>query len=67
MQAVPFEVNLKQRKLLVVSMYQPPDQNLDYFLPSITGLLDHYLNSYKDFVIMVDFNASESNPAVETF
>ena len=25
------EINLKQRKLLVVSIYRPPDQNLDYF------------------------------------
>ena len=34
LQAIPFEINLKQRKLLVVSIYQPPDQNLDYFLSS---------------------------------
>ena len=38
-EAIPFEIKLKQRKLLVVSIYQPPDQNLDYFLSSITGLL----------------------------
>ena len=31
MQDIPFEINLKQHKLLVVSVYQPPDQNLDYF------------------------------------
>ena len=30
----------------------------------ITGLLDHYLKSYEDFVIMDDFNANESNPAM---
>ena len=48
-------------------IYQPPDQNLDYFLSSITDLLDHYLTSYEDFVIMGDFNANESNPAMETF
>ena len=67
-QAIPFEINLKQHKLLVVSIYRPPEQNLDYFLSSITGLLDHYLTkSYEDFVIMGDFNANESNPAMETF
>ena len=31
--------NPKHRKLLVVSIYQPPDQNLDYFLSSITVYL----------------------------
>ena len=44
-QAIPLEINLKQRKLIVISIYRPPDQNLDYFLSSITGLLDHYLKS----------------------
>ena len=66
-QAIPIEINLKQRKLLVVSIYRPPDQNLDYFLSSITSLLDHYLTIYKDFVIMGDFNVNESNPVMETF
>ena len=66
-QAISLDINLKQRKLLVVSIYRPPDQNLDYFLSSITGLLDHYLKSYEDFVIIGDFNANESNPAMETF
>ena len=66
-QAIPLEINLKQRKLLVVSIYRPPDQNLDYFLSSITGLLDRHLKSYEDFVIMGDFNANESNPAMKTF
>ena len=30
-QAIPFEINLKQRKLLVVSIYRPPYQNLRLF------------------------------------
>ena len=37
-QAIPFEINLKQCKLLVVSIYRPPDQNLDYFLSFITSI-----------------------------
>ena len=66
-QAIPFEINLKQRKLLVLFIYWPPDQNLGYFLLSTTGLLDHYLKPYEDFVIMGYFNANESNPAMWTF
>ena len=61
-QAFPLEIKLKQRKLLVLSIYQPPDQNLYYFLSSIKGLLDHYLKSYKDFFVMSAFYANESNP-----
>ena len=39
------EINLKQRKLLVVSIYRPLNENLDYFLSSIIGLLDRYIKS----------------------
>ena len=35
-QVIPIEVNLKQHKLLVVSIYRLPDQKLAYFLSSIT-------------------------------
>ena len=55
-QAITFGINLKQRKPLIACIYRPPDQNLDNFLSSITGLLDHYLTSNEDFVIMGDFN-----------
>ena len=35
MLGTPFEINLKQRKLLVVSILRPPDQNLGNFLSSV--------------------------------
>ena len=47
MQGISLKINLKQRKLLVVCIYRLPDQNLDYLLSSITGLLDHYLKLTK--------------------
>ena len=31
-QVIPIEVNLKQRKLLIVLIYRPPDQKLEYFI-----------------------------------
>ena len=65
-QAITFGINLKQRKSLIACIYRPPDQNLDNFLSSITGLLDHYLTSNEDFVIMGDFNPNLSNPAMES-
>ena len=53
-QVIPSEVNLKQRKLLVVSIYEPPDQKLEYFISSTTDLLGHYLKTYKDFIAIID-------------
>ena len=66
-QAIPLEINLKQRRLLVVSTHWPPDQSLDYLVWSISRWLDHYLKSYEDIDIMGDFNANESNPAMKAF
>ena len=66
MQIIPIEVNLKQRKLLVVSIYRPPDQKLAYSLSSITDLLDHYLKTYEDFIVIGDCNESETSPALDS-
>ena len=63
--AIPIEVHLKQ--LLVISICRPPDQKLAYFLSSITDLLDHYLKTYEDFIVIGDFNESETNPALDSF
>ena len=65
-QVIPIEVNLKQRKLLVISIYRPPDQKLAYFLSSITDLLDHYLKAYEDLIVIGDFNESETSPALDS-
>ena len=65
-QAIPIEVHLKQRKLLVVSIYRPPDQKLAYFLSSISDLLDHYLKIYEEFVVIGDFNESETSSEVDS-
>ena len=60
--AISIEIHLKQRKLLVISIYRPPDQKMVYFLSSVTDLIDHYLKSYEDFIVIGDFNESETNP-----
>ena len=66
-QMIPFEVNLKQHKLLVVLICRPPDQKLEYFLLSRTDLLEHCLKTYEDFIAIGDFNQSETSPAMDSF
>ena len=34
---------------------------------SITDLLDHHLKTYEDFIVIGDFNESETNPALDSF
>ena len=66
-QVIPIEVNLKQRKLLVASKYKPPDQKLACFLSSTADLLDHYLKTYEDFIVIGDSDESETSPALDSF
>ena len=37
------------------------------FLSSITDLLDHYLKTYEDFIVIDEFNESETSPALDSF
>ena len=50
---------------LSVSMYRPLHQKLAYFLSSITDLIDHYLKD-EDFIVIGDFNESETSPALDS-
>ena len=43
-QAIPLETNLQQRMLLVVSIYRPPDQNLDIFCHPLQANLINILD-----------------------
>ena len=62
-----FEISLKQRKLLVVTIYQSPDQNLDYFLSSVMVVLEYCLQLYNIFIILGDFDQREHNPKMQSF
>ena len=36
-------------------------------MSSITDLLDHYLHTYECFIVIADFNESETSPALDSF
>ena len=54
-QIVTIEIVLKNSKWLVISIYRPPNQKLEYFLRTLSEILDFY--NYKNSVIIGDFNA----------
>ena len=49
-QVVIVELLLKKSRWLVVSIYRPPSQNLEYFLDSLSNISD--FSSFKDCVII---------------
>ena len=38
-QAIPFEISLREEKWLVISTYCPSSQNTEYFLTSLTKII----------------------------
>ena len=59
-QAVPFEINLRKDKWLVISVYGPPSQNSEYFLNELDKIIDYFSVSYDNHVIIGDFNLEPS-------
>ena len=66
-QAIPFKLNLKKRKWLFLSIYKLPSQNSQYFLNSISNMLDYYWNNYEYKIILRDFSMNPVKPEMKTF
>ena len=55
-QVNPFELNLRKEKWLVISIYRPPSEDSNFFLNSVTIILDHFTKAYDNYLFMGDFN-----------
>ena len=66
-QIVFFEINLRKENRLFVAIYKPPALNSQYFLATLSDLLDFYSNHYGNKVILDDFNLKPTDPLMMTF
>ena len=66
-QAVPFEINLRKGKWLVISIYCPPSHNSEYFLNNLTKMIDLFADTYDNYLIMGDFNMEPRDPSLKAF
>ena len=66
-QIIVFEINLRKEKWLFVAIYKPPSLNSQYFLDTLSDLLDFYSNHYDNKVILGDFNLKPTDPLMMTF
>ena len=55
-QIIPFELNLKKDKWLLVRIYEPTSQNNQYFVSILSDLLDFYSTEYDNKVVPGDLN-----------
>ena len=66
-QAIPFEINLRQEKWLVISIYCWPSQDSGFFIHSLTEIIDHFATKYDNHLIMGDFNMEPNNRVFKDF
>ena len=55
-QLIPFDINLRKE----ISIYRPPLQNSEYFLNSLTKIIDYFANTYDNHLILGDFNCEST-------
>ena len=66
-QAIPFELNFRKQKWLIIAAYKLPQQNSIYFLNCLGDILDFYLNTYDNFLLVGDFNLETRNQSMKCF
>ena len=58
---------MRKEKWLVISIYSPPSQNSEYFLISLTKIIDYFANTYDNQFILGDFNLELTDSALMGF
>ena len=58
---IVFELHQSKRKWLFLGICKPPCQNDIEFLNRINSILDHYLTTYENIILIGDFNLCVEN------
>ena len=57
-QCIPIELNISNKKYTFLSIYQPPNQNIDFFLDKLSEARDIYSKHYENSCIFGEFNTT---------
>ena len=66
-QAIPFQVNMRKEKWFFLCIYNPPSMNIQYFLDTLSNIIDYYSNVYGNHIVIGDFNLEPSQMYLKTF
>ena len=64
---ISFEINLRNKKWFVASIYKLPSQKNKYFLWYLINLLEFYSTWYEKVIILGDFNIEGENKLMKNF
>ena len=66
-ECISFAINLRKKKWVLLSVYWPPTQSQEYLLENLGRALDHYSENYENFMILGDFNMTETEEQLKNF
>ena len=66
-ECISFEINLGKKKWALFSVHRPPTQSQDNLFENLGRALDHYSESYENFMFIGDFNMNETEERLENF
>ena len=66
-ECISFEINLRKKKWVLFSAYQPPNQSQDYLFENLGRALDHYSEHFENFMFIGDFNMTETEEQLKDF
>ena len=66
-QVITVNLDMRLRKWLLIFIYRNPEQNLIYFLDSLTKIIYYYSLDFENFIIIGDFNEDISNSNMNFF
>ena len=61
LQVLPLEINLRNKKILVIGCYKSPSLNDEYFLVQLHGAVSFYSTTYDNFLLLGDCNISRDD------
>ena len=62
-QVIPFELNIRKQKWLLLPIYRPPNQNMSFFVEQISKLIDK-LGRYDNVLVLGDFNMEPNDKSL---
>ena len=66
-QAIPFGINFRMEKWLVISVYCPPLQNSEYFVDSHTNIINYFAYTSDNYLILGNLNLESTDSGLMGF
>ena len=66
-QIIPFELNLRKKKWLIIACYKLPSMENKYFFTHLNNIISYYLKLYDTYFLIGDFNLETNNNILKDF